>query len=63
MNRDLADLIARVERVELVLERLRAWRPCPACVHAGPGCHLRCEACGDTGVAVPTHNLWERVIA
>lgn len=57
------DLRDRLDVAERTLARLRAWRPCPACAHAGGACTIPCAACGDTGVAVPTHNLWERVIA
>jgi len=44
-----------------VLDRLRAWRPCPACFQRStPGC----DACDDTGVAgVERVHVGERVLA
>lgn len=46
------------------LDRLRAWRPCPACAPVGGACTIRCEACDDTGIAgvEPVHP-GERVLA
>jgi hypothetical protein len=69
VTRTIAELVTLVEALERdnarlwrSVDRLRAWRPCPACTAAGGASALPCGACDDTGIADAEH-VGERVIA